>query len=69
MFMCCLSILLSFWKRVILAEFILVSPDYSAYCLIVGSHDHRNLQLSKSCISLQLFERINGRQKEELKQA
>ena len=34
-----------------------------------GSHDLRSLQLSKSCISLQLFEITNGRQKDELNQA
>ena len=34
-----------------------------------GSHDRRSLQLSKSCISLQLFEITNGRQKDELNQA
>ena len=34
--------------------------------LIVGSHDRRSLQLSKSCISSQLFEITNGRQKDEL---
>ena len=36
--------------------------------LIVGSLDRRSLQLSKSCISLQPFERTNGRQKDELNQ-
>ena len=34
--------------------------------LIVGSHDRRSLQFSKSCISLQPFQRTNGRQKGEL---
>ena len=37
--------------------------------LMVGSHGRRNLQLSKSCISLQLFEMKNGQQKDELNQA
>jgi len=37
--------------------------------LMVGSHDRRSLQLSKSCISLQLFEITNGRQKDEFNQA
>ena len=37
--------------------------------LIVGSHDRRSLQLSKSCISLQLFEISNGLQKDEFNQA
>ena len=37
--------------------------------LMVGSHGLRNLQLSKSCISLQLFEITNGQQKDELNQA
>ena len=36
---------------------------------MVRSHDRRSLQLSESCISLQLFEITNGRQKDELNQA
>ena len=38
-------------------------PKVVDVCLIVGSHGRRSWQLSKSCISLQLFERTNGRQK------
>ena len=38
-------------------------------CLDCVPHDRRSLQLSKSCISLQLFEITNGRQKDEWNQA
>ena len=37
--------------------------------VMVGSHDRRSLQIFKSCISFQLFEITNGRQKDELNQA
>ena len=37
--------------------------------LIVGSHGRRSLHISKSCTALQLFERTNGRQKDEMNQA
>ena len=36
---------------------------------MVSSHDRRSLQLSKSYISLELFEITNGRQKHDLNQA